>query len=50
MVLLKSLEGKITTDVEEEAFKEKDGFAAFVQKSLEDSEHGTELLRTIRMK
>ena len=34
----KSRKAKLRLDVEEEAFKEKDGFAAFVRKSLEDSE------------
>ena len=34
----KSRKAKLRLDVEEEAFKDKDGFAAFVRKSLEDSE------------
>ena len=34
----KSRKAKLRLDVEEEAFMEKDGFAAFVRKSLEDSE------------
>ena len=34
----KSRKAKLRLDLEEEAFKEKDGFAAFVRNSLEDSE------------
>ena len=34
----KARKAKLRLDVEEEAFMEKDGFAAFVRKSLEDSE------------
>jgi len=34
----KSRKAELRLDIEEEAFKEKDGFAAFVRKSLEDSE------------
>jgi len=34
----KSRKAKLRLDVEEEAFRERDGIAAFVRKSVEDSE------------
>jgi hypothetical protein len=34
----KSRKAELRLDIEEEAFKEKDGFAAFVRNNLEDSE------------
>ena len=46
----KSRKAELRLDLEEEAFKEKDGFAAFVQKALQTARLGIELLRMTRTK